>query len=239
MSEWKQRRSWNCVTVFRGNKGYAIRLDDRTAQTPGGNDLELPTRALADRIAGEWKIQAEFVDPGLMPFTQRANAALDWIGPNRAAAVPRIADYAASDLICHRADGPDLLAERQQRSWDPIIEWAEQMFAARLQAGAGIMPIEQQQGNMFIFHSLVGAFDDFTLTAFGEIVSLSGSLLIGLAALHRRLTPEEAWELSRIDEEWQTEHWGDDEEARSAAHSRRRDFLIACEFAAMARLEPV
>ena len=238
MNEWQQRRSWKCVTVAGGSNSFGIRLDDWTAQTPGGNDLELPTRALADRIAVEWRIQKEIVDPGLMPFTQRANAALDRIGPNRTEAVPCIANYASSDLICHRADGPELLAERQQRSWDPIIEWAEQMFSARLQVGAGIMPIEQQQGNISRFHGLVDTFDDFTLTAFGEIVSLSGSLLIGLAALHRRLTPEEAWELSRIDEEWQTEHWGEDEEARSAELSRRRDFLIACEFASMSRFEP-
>ena len=170
-----------------------------------------------------------------MPFTQRANTALDWISPNRAEAVSALASYASSDLICYRADGPELLAQRQRQSWDPIVEWADQRLSAKLRVGSGIMPIVQEKNTISRFRSLIDAMDDFGMTALGEMVSLSGSLLIGLAVTRCRLEPREAWELARIDEQWQTEHWGEDEEAHSAALSRRRDFLIACEFAAMAR----
>ena len=238
VSEWRRRRSWKCVKVSKKNNSFSILLDDRTAQTPGGKDLVLPTRGLADRISGEWQIQKEFVEPGLMPFTQRANTALDCIGLNRTAAVSALSDYASSDLICYRADGPDLLAQRQRQSWDPIVAWADQLFSTRIQVGSGIMPIAQPRKTLSSFRSLIDELDDFALTAFAEIVALSGSLLIGLAVIHRRLTPNEAWDLSRIDEQWQTEHWGEDAEAHAAALCRCRDFLIACEFAAMARPEP-
>ena len=184
-------------------------------------------------------MQKDIVDPSQMPFTQRANTALDWIAPNRAESVSALANYASSDLICHRAEESDVLARRQRQAWDPIIEWADERFSARLRVGSGIMPIAQRQTAVCRLRGQVDELDSFSLTAFGEIVALSGSLLIALAVIRRRLTPEQAWDLSRIDERWQSEHWGEDAEARGEALARRGDFLIACEFAAMARPEPV
>ena len=47
-----------------------------------------------------------------------------------------------------------------------------------------------------------------------NLVALSGSLVIGLAVCPGSLDPETGWALSRIDEEWQIEQWGRDDEGR-------------------------
>jgi len=48
------------------------------------------------------------------------------------------------------------------------------------------------------------------------------------AALAR--DPETAWSLSRVDEDWQIEEWGEDEEAAELAAVKRADFLQAARF---------
>jgi chaperone required for assembly of F1-ATPase len=69
--------------------------------------------------------------------------------------------------------------------------------------------------------------DSFTLAALHELVALSGSLVLGLAVARQALRAETAWRLSRIDEAWQIERWGVDDDAEAAAALKRRDFLNA------------
>ena len=78
--------------------------------------------------------------------------------------------------------------------------------------------------------------DAFGLTAMHDLVSLTGSLVLGLAVAHEHVQPERAWELSRIDEEWQISQWGRDEEADAATERKRLAFLEADMFMRTARL---
>jgi chaperone required for assembly of F1-ATPase len=80
----------------------------------------------------------------------------------------------------------------------------------------------------------VHALDPFTLAAFHDLVSLSGSLVIGFAALHDYLPTQDLWPLSRVDELWQQEHWGEDEEALEMAATKESAFLHAKFFAVLA-----
>jgi chaperone required for assembly of F1-ATPase len=84
----------------------------------------------------------------------------------------------------------------------------------------------------------VAALDPFPLTALHELVTLSGSLVLGLAVTRGALPPPQAWALSRIDEDWQAEQWGRDPEAEAAAAARRADFLRAAELLALLASRP-
>jgi chaperone required for assembly of F1-ATPase len=76
----------------------------------------------------------------------------------------------------------------------------------------------------------VEAMEPFRLAAFHDLVALSGSLVLALATTEGWLAPEEAWSLSRLDEDYQAEEWGEDEEAAEAAAARRTGFLDAARF---------
>ena len=80
----------------------------------------------------------------------------------------------------------------------------------------------------------VFAFDPFGLAGLHDLVTISGSLVIGLAVVKGRLGADEAWSLSRIDEAWQEEQWGVDEEAADLAETKRVQFLHADRFFRMA-----
>ncbi len=227
MTEWKIKRFWTEARVVDHPDGHTVHLDDRPVRTPAKAPLVVPTRALAEAIAAEWDAQPKIIDPGTMPVTRAANAAIDKVTPQRAEVADLLSAYGGSDLLCYRADTPETLVRRQADGWDPLIDWVADHLAAPLRVGAGVMPIAQDTATLDRLAVRVHALDPFALAAFHDLVMLSGSLVLALAVTDHRLDPETAWQLSRIDEDWQAELWGDDEEATAANAIKRAAFLDA------------
>lgn len=235
MSAPRLRRFWQDAAIRAEPGGFAVTLDGRPIRTPARVALVLPTAALAEAVADEWNAQGETVDPQKMPLTRTANSALDTVIPAREAVVDLVAGYGETDLLCYRADGPDALRERQARGWDPLLVWARETFGADLVVTTGVMPAVQPPEAGERLRSAVEALDPFTLAGMHDLVSLSGSLVIGLATLHETERPAELWSLSRIDEAWQAEQWGRDAEAEREAARRRAAFEDAARFCRLSR----
>ncbi len=237
MSGWTAKRFWSEVSVISEGEGYAIRLDTREAKTPAKAPLVVPTRALAEAISAEWSGVEDVINPRLMPFTGSANAAIDKVAPQFVEVADMIAAYGASDLLCYRAEGPDALVARQAESWDPLLEWSEAAFGAVLHPTVGIMPVDQPVPSVAALREQVHGFTAFELTAFHDLVAMSGSLIIGLAVTRGHLEPQEAWVASRIDEHWQAEQWGQDEDAMATEEIKRSAFAHAARFFRLSKNE--
>ena len=163
-------------------------------------------------------------------MTRSANAAIDKVTIQLEEVANMIADYGDSDLLCYRADSPLELAERQALAWDPLLDWADKTFNARLEPRVGIMHAPQDPRATENLQREVHAFGPFELTAIHDLVGLSGSLILGLATAREYESPEALWALSRIDEQWQAEQWGDDDEAIEVAQKKMKEFLHAASF---------
>ncbi len=233
MTEWAAKRFWKAAEVTDAGSGYGVALDGRPVRTPGKALLTVPTRALAEEVAAEWNAQDEKIDPLSMPFTRSANSALEKVTPQHDEVAAMLAGYGETDLICYRAEGPQPLIDRQAEHWDPLLDWAETALGARLNVASGIMPVEQDPAALDRLAAQVRSFDPFRLTGFHDLVALSGSLVIGFAVTNGFRGAEEAWRLSRIDEDWQIEEWGADEEAAEAAAAKQAAFLHAARFFAL------
>lgn len=229
MSEWAMKRFWKAVTVEPEGAGFAVRLDGRLIKTPAKRLLQVPSEAMATRIAEEWEAQVEIVDPTAMPWTRSANAAIDKVAVQRAEVMAHLADYAGSDLLCYRADGPDSLVARQQETWDPVLDWLSTRFDVRLAVAAGVMPVEQSADDIARLARAMTPMSDFQLTGFYDLVTLSGSFGLALATVHDVQPAADLWAASRLDEVWQIEQWGDDEEAAEVAALKEQAFLHATE----------
>ncbi|MFT6533237.1 MAG: chaperone required for assembly of F1-ATPase [Limimaricola cinnabarinus] len=233
MSEWKAKRFWKEANVAPAEGGWQVLLDARPVRTPAKAPLVLPTQALAEALAAEWQAQEERIDPGSMPLTRTANSALDKVAVQRAEVAQMLAAYGGSDLLCYRAERPAELIARQASEWDSLLDWAEERHGARLVTATGVMPVAQDAAALERLAAPVFAMEPFALAAFHDLVALSGSLVLALAVVERRLEPQEAWRLSRLDEDWQIEQWGDDEEAEAMARVKRAAFLDAARFWAL------
>jgi len=190
----------------------------------------VPTRTLADAIAAEWDAQSSETRPKLTPATRAANAAIDKVAHQHAEVADMLAAYGGTDLLCYRAEQPAELIERQNAGWDPMLDWAEDVLGGRLRAVAGGMHIAQDEEGLERRRANVHGLDSFRLAAFHDLVSLSGSLILGFAAAQKARSIETLWQLSRIDETWQEEQWGYEEEEAQLVKSRHQAFLTADSF---------
>jgi chaperone required for assembly of F1-ATPase len=230
-----RRRFWHAATVQAAEHGYAVMLDLRPLSTPAKAPLVVPSRALAEAIAAEWRALGDEVRPDRLPLTRYVNSAIDGVAARRDEVAKSLAEYGGTDLLCYRADAPRELARRQAAAWDEWLAWAASELSAPLVTVAGVMHHAQPGGSLAALSAEIARHDAFELTALSELVTLSGSLLLGLAVSRGALSAEAAWQLAQIDEMWQAEQWGRDAEAEAASERRRQDFLRAEAFLQMLR----
>src|SRR3546814_1371331 len=149
--------------------------------------------------------------------------------------VAEIAGFPGTDLVCDRAPAPVDLAERQARTWQPLIEWTCATFAADLAVTEGISPVAQDPDALDYLARAVEAHDDHALAALGLATVASGSLVIALALSHGAVDPDAAFEASQLDETWQAEHWGSDPEAVRRREGIRQDLIVARDYLSLLR----
>ncbi len=224
------KRFYERVDVVAADGGFTVTLDDRPIRTPGGRAFVAP-RLVAEAAAEEWRAQGAKIDPTAMPITRAINSAIERIAPRREAVVDEIAAYAATDLVCHRADAPAALIEREATAWDPLLAWAEAALGAPLVVVVGVLPADQPEASRARLRARGAAETDLGLAALYALTTLSGSLVIALAVVDGRIAADEGWAASRVDEDFQAELWGVDAEAAAAAERARRDFLAAARLA--------
>lgn len=215
------KRFWADVTVTPDG---GIALDGKPVRTPGRVPLVLPTSALAQAVADEWRGVAGEIDPRAMPLTGLANAAIERIAPDPARFATGLAAYAESDLLCYRADSPAELVARQAAAWDPLLDWARTTYGVDFVVTSGVMHQPQPAATLCALGEAIAAQSPFALAALSPIVTISGSLVAALALAEGEADAEGVWLASELDAEWQAEQWGEDELAIPARQARRRDF---------------
>ena len=229
-----RRRFYKDVAV---TTELGIALDGRAVRTPMKAPLVLPTRPLAEAIAAEWQSQGEKIDPASMLFTKLANTAIDRIGPLRSHIAAEVRDYANSDLVCYRADKPEALVQRHSTAWDPIVNWARIALDAPLIVTAGIVHQPQPEVALRAFGQALANLNDFELAAFHTTMTLTGSAMIAMMLARDAIAPETAWAAAHVDEDYQIEQWGGDEEAAARRELRKQAFDQSLKFAQLAIAE--
>jgi chaperone required for assembly of F1-ATPase len=232
------KRFYKDVAVRDEGSGAALLLDGKPVQTPAKKPLVLPSRALAEAVAEEWRAQGERIDPATMPLTKLANSAIDGVAGREQAVIDDIMNHAASDLVCYRAPAPQGLVEAQAQHWDKVLAWAKDALGAPLKLGEGVVHVAQPQASLDRLKQAFEGRDVFSLAALHVMTALTGSALLALAVALGRMTPEEAWDAAHVDEEWQISQWGEDTEAAARRANRLRDFAAAARTLALLNSSP-
>ncbi len=223
------KRFWKTVEIVEDG-GLGIALDGRRVKSPARAELAVPTRALAEAIADEWREAGEEIDPRAMPLTGLANAAIDRVVPEAEAFAAGLAKYGETDLLCYRSGSPAELAERQEQEWNPLLAWARRRYDVDFRVTASPTYVPQPPGTVERLAHAVAALDPFRLAGLSPLVTIGGSLVTALAVAEQAVAAEDAWQAVSLDERWQREKWGSDAEAEAALAQRRKDFLAAAKF---------
>lgn len=229
------KRFYKAAAVETFEDGFGILLDGRPVRTPGRTSIRVASRALAKALCGEWAAQDERIDPLSMPLTQLANTAIDLTPERRRETVAELVRYGETDLLCYRADRPQGLVERQDASWQPLLDWLDRRHGIVLRACRGVLPQPQDPRAIARLGEVVGSCDDFELTALQMAATGAGSVVIGLAMIAGDLSAGDAADAAFLDDRYQIEHWGADPEAEARLSQGRADIALAWRFAALLR----
>lgn len=222
------KRFWKEVTVTSEEQGFGIALDGRPTRTPSRQALVLPNCALAEAVAQEWREVGEYLDPSLMPLTRIVNSALDGVATTMQPTAAELARFAASDLLCYRAEGPETLVERQIRHWDPVLDWARETHGWRFELAAGVMHVAQPEETLrAIRDHLAEVQSPLRLAALHVATTLTGSVLLALSLAEGAFGPTAIWNAAHVDEDHQMALWGEDEEALARRAVRHTEFMAA------------
>src|SRR3954447_24956861 len=222
----RRKRFYAKAGVLEAPGGFVIALDDKPIRTPSGRQVVVPAREIADAIVAEWNTQEEFIDPLSMPLTRFANSVVDGVIDRVEAVTEDVAKYFETDLVFYRAGHPEALVAREAEHWDPLVFWAADALGAHFILTEGIVHVRQPDSAVAAARAALPR-DPWSIAALHVITSLTGSALLALALLRRVLDQDQVWAAAHVDEDWNIEKWGIDEEVAMRRAARLVDFRAA------------
>lgn len=234
------KRFYKQSDVEKKGDGFAVTLDGKTVKTPARNDLLLPSKALAQIVADEFNFQENYIDPAKMPITRLANTVIDSVIENAGAIRNDILNFVGNDMLFYRAATPRELVQRQNEQWNPVLDWVRDDFGVQFVLTEGVIHIDQPKESIAeISKCLDQILSPYLLAALHSMTTLCGSALLALAVFRGRISPEHAWQLAHLDEDWTIEHWGEDKEAAARRAYHKADFDAAIAVISAVNIEDV
>jgi chaperone required for assembly of F1-ATPase len=221
-----RKRFYKEVGVGEADGGFTVTLDGKPIKTPSGKVVLVPKRAIADAIAAEWAAQGETIDPLTMPMTRFANSVVQSVVDRTKLVADDVAKYRGSDLLFYRAGHPEALVAREAAHWDPVLSWAANELGAHFILSEGIVHVAQPAQAISAARGVFPA-DPWSVAALHVVTTLTGSALLALALLHGVRDPDQVWTAAHVDEDWNAEKWGVDEEVAARRAARLVDFRAA------------
>ncbi len=231
----KPKRFYKEVTLETDENGLKILLDGRVIKTPMKATLAVKTEPLAKAIQEEWATQGEEIDSETMILTKLANTAIDRVAPRRPDILAELVSYGGNDLLCYRATEPNSLVELEQKVWDPVLNWFSVQHNLRMHLAAGVIHVAQEQEELEKLADLYDQFDEFDLTSLHNMTTMLGSALLPLALILGEWDQEEIWAAAHLEEDFQIERWGEDEQAKNRREMRHGEFLETYKFYQLSR----
>jgi chaperone required for assembly of F1-ATPase len=222
----QRKRFYASAGVAEADGGFAVTLDGKPIRTPSGRQVIAPRREIADAIAAEWNAQGEMINPLSMPLTRFANSVVEAVADRLDAVADDVAKYLGTDLLFYRAGHPEALVAKEAAHWDPIVFWAADALGAHFILAEGIVHVTQPEQAVAAAR---GAFPDdpWSVSALHVVTTLTGSALLALALAHGVRDPDQVWAAAHVDEDWNIEKWGMDEEVAARRAARLVDFRAA------------
>ncbi|MEO9968669.1 MAG: ATP12 family protein [Hyphomonadaceae bacterium] len=216
------KRFYKQVSVEQGGDAWRILLDGRVIKTPAKAELCAPTKQMAEAVASEWSSQGDTVDIQSMHLTRLINVAIDRTPAQREGMVDEVVKYCETDLLCFLAETPEDLRSVQIDQWRPIREWAgKSLDVVLMEVPDGLLAAPQPPASLQAARGYADGLNDVQLTGLNFGLGLFGSALLAMAVCEGYIDANNAYERSIVDELYQSEKWGEDDENLARLNNNR------------------
>jgi len=229
------KRFWTEATLREADGGWRVWLDERPVKTRCGSPQVVPTQALGEVLRAEWANAPDEVQPDHFPMRDLADRALDTLSIERESVISRLLGFADGDTLCYRAEPDEAVARRQAKVWEPIVTGIEEDLGITLNRTHSITHRPQPEASHAAIRKRLEGENAFVLAGLDAAASLAASLCAALAGLKDDAEPQALWAAANLEEDFQTEQWGTDEEALARRNAREAEFIRALAFARAAR----
>ena len=218
------------VNIVQRDGGYAVELDGQLVCTPLGQPQILVSKTLVEALADEWRAQEKIVVPASMPLSGYVNTAIDRVSNNREIILKDVLNFAGTDLLCYRSEEPIDLSTRQNEQWQPLLDWAADTIGAVLKVTVGVLPVKQPAKAIKALANKLQKLDDMELAGIASLTAACGSVILALALAEGRIDARQTFYFSQLEEIYQNERWGADEEAKARQQNLKNDIASAALF---------
>jgi chaperone required for assembly of F1-ATPase len=221
----QRKRFYQEAGVAETDGGFAVTLDGKPIRTPSGRQVVAPTSSIAEAIAAEWNAQGETIDPLTMPLTRFANSVGE-VTERVDAVADDVEKYLGTDLLFYRAGHPEALVAREAAYWDPVLAWAANQLGAHFILSEGIVHVAQPEQAIKAAREVFPT-DPWSVAALHVVTTVTGSALLALALYREAMDCDDVWAAAHVDDDWNVEKWGVDEEVAARRAARFIDFRAA------------
>lgn len=215
------KRFYKSTGINAENGGFAVLLDGKGIKTPAGQAMLLPTRALAEAIAGEWQAQGDVIAAHTMPLMQLAATTLDHVSQGRVVMMERLMAYLGSDTVCHFVDEPKRLREMQDKLFTPVLAWLRRRYDIDMRTTTELTAVMQPPVVLQRVSAVLDAMNDWELMGVQTAALAAGSIALALAMHDKAFFATEIFDAAEVESTYQIEKWGSDAELEK----RRSDIL--------------
>ena len=182
----KKKKFWTAIKLKKKESKFGILLDKNLLKTPQKKDCLISNIRIAKDLVKEWSSIQDDINFHNMPVTQICFASLDRKRKEKIILLNKLTEYGMTDLLFYRDTTGTELEKLQSKKWDNLLDWIQNEFDLHFKIVNGIMPVEQPKENYITFFNELEKLDCISLTALSDIVTLSGSLILGLLLLKKK-----------------------------------------------------
>ncbi|XP_024070810.1 ATP synthase mitochondrial F1 complex assembly factor 2 isoform X1 [Terrapene carolina triunguis] len=205
----ERKRFYQNVSISQGEGGFEINLDHRKLKTPQAKLFTVPSEALAIAVATEWDSQQDTIKSYTMHLTTLCNTVLDNPSQrNKDQLIRAAVKFLETDTVCYRVEEPAGLVELQKNKWDPMIEWAEKRYNVEIGSSTSILGPNIPARTKDTFTSHLASYNTWALQGIEYAIAQLKSLILSMGVIDRHIPVEKAVLLSRLEEEYQIQRWG-------------------------------
>lgn len=142
-------------------------------------------------------------------------------------------DFLETDSICYRVDediadpSERLLRKRQDRLYQPLMDWFKGSFGVTLGTAVGIGDVTHPDEAYEVAEDAADTASPWVKAAMQQSVGVLKSSVVTLALVNRAISVEDAFEASRVEEEWQIGENGFVEDGHDTGRAHTRAQLTA------------